>query len=201
MFYSIYLRLGIDTMTKIHPAEEPTKHEEELPETPHDDTNMDLQITDMIKVMFLACSGNAIVQTAKFYPSGFLVNYIHDNSLDLTFGTIAVATVMVTSALAFLIIPILPARYRNSSLPFRCVLHCLVNSICCALVALLDPALKFDRSGNTGFAILLLLRAIQGNNDNNDIIETQPFRISQNPSFSELFSTQFQFKIKYYYCF
>lgn len=166
------LLLYYSTMNKPNLAMEITKEkdrqsQEKIIVTPSESTLLldigkGLNKTDTAKVMLLACTGNLIVQTAKSYPTGFFIQYLEDNSLNHSFGTISISAIMVTSALAFYLTPILPVRYRKTSLLSRCLLYCLVNCVCCALVALLDPALEFDASGNTSLGILLVIRTLQG---------------------------------------
>ena len=121
---------------------------------------------DIIRVLVFACLGNIIVQTARIYPSGFFVQYTEEKSLNTTFGTVAVSAALATSALATYIIRALPmglqSRLTGASLSIRCLVLCLVNCVCCALVAILQPLLDWDSTGSAGFGILLVVRAIQG---------------------------------------
>ena len=126
-----------------------------------------LNKTDAVKILLFACLGNMIIiQTARIYPSGFFMQYLEDNSLNPTLGTISVSAVLATSALATYIVAVLPralrTRINGTSLKARCVILSLVNGICCALVAVLDPLLELDSSGRVGFGVLLVIRALQG---------------------------------------
>ena len=153
----------LNHVDKARITDEPQLEHSEIKQSENTPT---LSKTDLLKVLLFAWAGNVIVYMSNLYPSGFFVQYLEDKSLNHTFGTISISTVLATTALGPTIISYLPKASRDmidhTSLPIRCVVYCLVNAVCCALVALLDPLLLLDSSGNAGFGILLAIRAIQG---------------------------------------
>ena len=74
----------------------------------------------------------------------------------------SISIMLITSALSPLINYCLPRSIKKSPLHTRCVVLCLINTMCIALMSLVEVALKQDPSGTSVFATIFTLRGVQG---------------------------------------
>lgn len=115
-----------------------------------------------ITMLIFACLGNFVVIISRLYPSGFYLDFVVTEDLNPTLGTMSISIMLITSALSPLINFCLPRSIKKSPLHLRCVVLCLINTMCIALMSLVEVALKQDPSGTAVFATIFTLRGVQG---------------------------------------
>lgn len=121
-----------------------------------------LRSWELAIIVVFSCMGCMAAMATRNFTSGFYFEFIKKRNLNRTIGTIAISMTLITTAVSPYLFRFFPKAIKQSPVITRCAVLFFLNALFLALMGVLDLVLERYPDGQLAFAIISVLRSLQG---------------------------------------